>query len=156
MANSKLQIHIENNCQNRKTAQNNSYGQKWHETTNFCVEVMNSKRLTIEAKTWSRTGTNSRLLCPVNVTFNVPINKVLINYHNTDFCSVGVSIECICLKRYFSFSYPIGGEFKIFVAVSSDELFISILGVVAGLLLLAIALLGHLLGFHIYLSKLHL
>ena len=58
--------------------------------------------------------------------------------------------------RYFSFSYPLGGEFKIFVAVSSDELFISILGVVAGLLLLAIALLGHLLGFHIYLSKLHL
>ena len=57
--------------------------------------------------------------------------------------------------RYFSFSYPLGGEFKIFVAVS-DELFISILGVVAGLLLLAIVLLGHLLGFHIYLSKLHL
>ena len=53
------------------------------ETTNFCVEVMNSKRLTIEGKTWSR-GTNSRLLCPVNVTFNL-CNKVLINYHNTDF-----------------------------------------------------------------------
>ena len=51
MANGKLQIHVENNCQNRKTAQNNSYGQKWHETTNFCVEVMNSKRLTI--KLWS-------------------------------------------------------------------------------------------------------
>ena len=34
-----------------------------------------------------------------------------------------------------------------------NKLFISILGVVAaGLLLLAIALLGHLLGFHIYLS----
>ena len=59
-----------------ETAQNNSCRQKWHETTNFCVEVMNSKWLTIEAKTWSR-GTNSRLLCPVNVTFNLP-NKVLI------------------------------------------------------------------------------
>ena len=99
-ANSKLQSHVESfsKQENRqiKTAQNNSYGQKWHETTNFCVEVMNSKRLTIEAKTWSR-GTNSRLLCPFNVTFNLP-NKVLINYHNTDFCSVGVSIECICLR----------------------------------------------------------
>lgn len=51
MANGKLQIHVENNSQNRKTAQNNSYGQKWHKTTNFCVEVMNSKRLTI--KLWS-------------------------------------------------------------------------------------------------------
>ena len=45
------------------------------ETTNFCVEVMNSKRLTIEGKTWSR-GTNSRLLSPVDVTFNLR-NKVL-------------------------------------------------------------------------------
>ena len=43
MANGKLQIHVENNSQNRKTAQNNSYGQKWRKTTNFCVEVMNSK-----------------------------------------------------------------------------------------------------------------
>ena len=64
---------------------------------------MNSKRLTIEGKTRSH-GTNSCLLCPINVTFNLP-NKVLINYHNTDFCSVGVStgIECICLKDIFLF-----------------------------------------------------
>ena len=99
MANGKLQIHVENNSQNRKTAQNNSYGQKWHKTTNFCVEVMNSKRLAIEEKTWSH-GTNSRLLCPVSVTFNLP-SKVLIDYHNIDFCSVGVSIECIRLKHIF-------------------------------------------------------
>ena len=53
-ANGKLQIHVESfsKQENRriKTAQNNSYGQKWHETTNFCVEVTNSKRLTIEEK----------------------------------------------------------------------------------------------------------
>ena len=46
-ANGKLQIHVESfsKQENRqiKTAQNNSYGQKWHETTNLCVEVMNSK-----------------------------------------------------------------------------------------------------------------
>jgi len=48
----------------------------------------------------------------------------------------------------------VGGEFKLFAPVSSDEIFISFVGVMAGLLILAIALLGHLLGFHIYLSKL--
>lgn len=40
-----------------------------------------------------------------------------------------------------------------FVPISSDEAFASYTGVVAALLLLSIALLGHLLGFHIYLSK---
>lgn len=40
-----------------------------------------------------------------------------------------------------------------FVAVSSDKVFAAFTGVVVGLLLLTIALLGHLLGFHIYLSK---
>lgn len=46
-----------------------------------------------------------------------------------------------------------GGQFKVFVPISSDEAFASYTGVVAALLLLSIALLGHLLGFHIYLSK---
>lgn len=44
-----------------------------------------------------------------------------------------------------------GGQFKIFVEVSSDEAFVTFLGVILSLLLLTIALLGHLLGFHIYL-----
>lgn len=44
-----------------------------------------------------------------------------------------------------------GGQFKVFVEVSSDEVFVAFLGVILGLLLLTIALLGHLLGFHIYL-----
>ena len=40
-----------------------------------------------------------------------------------------------------------------FVPISSDEAFAAYVGVVVALLLLSIALLGHLLGFHIYLSK---
>ena len=40
-----------------------------------------------------------------------------------------------------------------FVPISSDEAFAAYAGVVVALLLLSIALLGHLLGFHIYLSK---
>lgn len=40
-----------------------------------------------------------------------------------------------------------------FVPISSDVAFVTYTGVVVGLLLLSIALLGHLLGFHIYLSK---
>ena len=54
------------------------------------------------------------------------------------------SNHCVCL---------LGGQFKVFVEVSSDEVFVAFLGVILGLLLLTIALLGHLLGFHIYLSK---
>ena len=40
-----------------------------------------------------------------------------------------------------------------FVPITSDVAFATYAGVVAALLLLSIALLGHLLGFHIYLSK---
>ena len=40
-----------------------------------------------------------------------------------------------------------------FVPISSDVAFAAYAGVVVTLLLLSIALLGHLLGFHIYLSK---
>ena len=40
-----------------------------------------------------------------------------------------------------------------FVPISSDVAFAAYTGVVLTLLLLSIALLGHLLGFHIYLSK---
>ena len=36
-----------------------TYGRKWRETTNLCVEIMNSKRQ-VEGETWSR-GTNYRL-----------------------------------------------------------------------------------------------
>lgn len=46
-----------------------------------------------------------------------------------------------------------GGQFKVFVPISSDVAFAAYAGVVVALLLLSIALLGHLLGFHIYLSK---
>lgn len=44
-----------------------------------------------------------------------------------------------------------GGQFKVFVPISSDVAFAAYTGVVVALLLLSIALLGHLLGFHIYL-----
>lgn len=44
-----------------------------------------------------------------------------------------------------------GGQFKVFVPISSDVAFATYAGVVVALLLLSIALLGHLLGFHIYL-----
>lgn len=44
-----------------------------------------------------------------------------------------------------------GGEFALFAPVPADEIFISFVGVMAGLLLLTICLLGHLLGFHLYL-----
>lgn len=40
-----------------------------------------------------------------------------------------------------------------FVPISSDVAFAAYTGIVVTLLLLSIALLGHLLGFHIYLSK---
>ncbi|XP_078364716.1 uncharacterized protein LOC144649135 [Oculina patagonica] len=44
-----------------------------------------------------------------------------------------------------------GGQFKVFVPITSDVAFVTYAGVVVALLLLSIALLGHLLGFHIYL-----
>ena len=40
-----------------------------------------------------------------------------------------------------------------FAPINDDRVFVIFTGVVGALLLLAIALLGHLLGFHIYLSK---
>ncbi|XP_029192735.2 palmitoyltransferase ZDHHC11-like [Acropora millepora] len=43
------------------------------------------------------------------------------------------------------------GKLKLFAAVPKDVIFITFLGIMLGLLLLTIALLGHLLGFHIYL-----
>ena len=52
-------------------------------------------------------------------------------------------LNCFCI---------IDGELKLFAAVPK-EVFITFIGVMLGLLLLTIALLGHLLGFHIYLSK---
>jgi len=57
----------------------------------------------------------------------------------------------MCFTDRDSLKLLSGGEFKLFAPVSSDEIFISFVGVMAGLLILAIALLGHLLGFHIYL-----
>ena len=53
-------------------------------------------------------------------------------------------------KAFFCFS---DGKLKLFAAVPKDVIFITFLGIMLGLLLLTIALLGHLLGFHIYLSK---
>ena len=41
------------------------------ETTNLCVEIMNSKRQ-VKEETWSR-GTNSRLPFDVNVMLNLSI-----------------------------------------------------------------------------------
>ena len=57
-----------------------------------------------------------------------------------------------CLLPGLTEFIPFAGGFKLFVAVT-DTVFIVFAGVVAILLLVALALLGHLLGFHIYLSK---
>lgn len=46
----------------------------------------------------------------------------------------------------------VGDKFKLFGPVS-DTVFIVFMGAIEGLHLTAIGLLGHLLGFHIYLSK---
>ena len=43
---------------------------KLRETTNLCVEIMNSKRQVLKEETWSR-GTNSRLPFDVNVMLNL-------------------------------------------------------------------------------------
>ena len=43
---------------------------KLGETTNLCVEIMNSKRQVIWKLTWSR-GTNSRLPFEINVMLNL-------------------------------------------------------------------------------------
>ena len=43
---------------------------KLGETTDLCVEIMNSKRQVMEKLTWSR-GTNSRLPFDINVMLNL-------------------------------------------------------------------------------------
>jgi len=44
--------------------------EKLRETTNLCVEMMNSKRQVLKGETWSR-GTYSRLPLDVNVILNI-------------------------------------------------------------------------------------
>ena len=74
--------------------------------------------------------------------------------------------QCILGAMWFSFVWQLAckvktkafvcfsdGKLKLFAAVPKDVIFITFLGIMLGLLLLTIALLGHLLGFHIYLSK---
>ena len=46
-----------------------SMDKKLRETTNLCVEIINSKRQ-VKGKTWSR-GTNSRLPIEVNAMLNL-------------------------------------------------------------------------------------
>ena len=48
---------------------------KLRETTNLCVEIMNSKRQ-VRGETWSR-GTNSRLAFDVNVMLNLSNLSIL-------------------------------------------------------------------------------
>ena len=48
---------------------------KLRETTNLCVEIMNSKRQ-VMGETWSR-GTNSRLPFDVNVMLNISNLSIL-------------------------------------------------------------------------------
>ena len=48
---------------------------KLHETSNLCVEMMNSKRQVKGMETWSF-GTNSHLPFDVNVMLNLSINTV--------------------------------------------------------------------------------
>ena len=48
---------------------------KLRETTNLCVEIMNSKRQ-VRGETWSR-GTNSRLPFDVNVMLNLSNISIL-------------------------------------------------------------------------------
>ena len=50
-------------------------GKKLRETTNLCVEIMNSKRQ-VMGETWSR-GTNSRLPFDVNVMLNLSNLSIL-------------------------------------------------------------------------------
>jgi hypothetical protein len=52
---------------------------------------------------------------------------------------------------HFSFFFS-DGQFKLFAPVS-DKAFVIFVGAVEGLHIAAIGLLGHLLGFHLYLSK---
>ena len=59
----------------------------------------------------------------------------------------------VLIMLFYDLCVTEGDQFKLFLPVSQDEIFISFVGVMLGLLLLTIALLGHLLGFHIYLSK---
>ena len=47
---------------------------KFHETTNLCLEIMDSKRQ-VNGETWSR-GANSRLPFDVNVMFKKYINNL--------------------------------------------------------------------------------
>ena len=66
--NGKRQIQVEQ----IKTPQKILLDKKMRETTNFCVEIMNSRR----EVTWSR-GTNSRLPFDVNVMLNLSIVVVI-------------------------------------------------------------------------------
>ena len=61
---------------------------KLRETTNLCVEIMNSKRQ-VKGETWSR-GTNSRLPFDVNVMLNGITSLMIIT---------GATRDSLCFKK---------------------------------------------------------